>query len=291
MGLTSRGGVVPLFLMADIAGPMTRTVTDAAIVFQVIVGHDPNDPVTEAARERSIPDYAASLVQDGLRGARIGVLREAYVRPTADPEILAVFERALDDLRGAGATIVDSVHIADFDSLRARQRREGVCSPFRSDFETWLSEPHGPTPVKTLTALIESGSYHPSIQKALEVAASDTATMGCDARARVGERLRTLVAAEMDRYRLDALVYPTWSNPPRLIGDLNTAGGDNSQIFSPYTGWPAIQVPMGYTRGQLPAGITFFGRAWSEATLIRFAYAYEQATHHRRPPPTVPPLP
>jgi amidase len=291
MGLTSRGGVVPLFLMADIAGPMTRTVTDAAIVFQVIAGYDPNDPVTEAVRARSLPDYAASLAQDGLRGTRIGVLREAYVRPTADPEVLAVFQKALTDLRRAGATIVDSVRIADFDSLRARLRREGVCNPFKSDFETWLSEPHGPTPVKSLPALIESGNYHPSIQKGLEVAASDTATVACEARARFSERLRTMVAAEMDRHQLDALVYPTWSNPPRLIGDLNTAGGDNSQIFSPYTGWPAIQVPMGYTRGQLPAGITFFGRAWSEATLIRLAYAYEQATHHRRPPATVPPLP
>jgi Asp-tRNA(Asn)/Glu-tRNA(Gln) amidotransferase A subunit family amidase len=88
----------------------------------------------------------------------------------------------------------------------------------------------------------------------------------------------------------DAYVYPTWSNPPRLIGDLNTPHGDNSQFFSPTTGFPTIQVPMGYTRGLLPAGMTFFGRAWSEATLIKLAYAYEQATYHRRPPPTTPPL-
>ena len=95
----------------------------------------------------------------------------------------------------------------------------------------------------------------------------------------------------MDAQKLDALVYPTWSNPPRLIGDLNTPGGDNSQFFSPTTGFPSVQVPMGYTRGGLlPAGITFFGRPWSEATLIGAAYAYEQATGHRRPPPTTPPL-
>jgi Asp-tRNA(Asn)/Glu-tRNA(Gln) amidotransferase A subunit family amidase len=94
----------------------------------------------------------------------------------------------------------------------------------------------------------------------------------------------------MDDARLDAFVYPTWSNPPRLIGDLNTPAGDNSQVFSPTTGWPAINVPMGYTRGTLPAGMTFFGRAWSEATLIKFAYAYEQATHHRHQPASAPPL-
>jgi Asp-tRNA(Asn)/Glu-tRNA(Gln) amidotransferase A subunit family amidase len=95
----------------------------------------------------------------------------------------------------------------------------------------------------------------------------------------------------MDANHLDAFVYPTWSNPPRLIGDLNTPHGNNSPFFSPTTGFPAIQVPMGYSRSVLPAGMSIFGRAWSEPTLIRIAYAYEQATHHRRPPSTVPPLP
>lgn len=95
----------------------------------------------------------------------------------------------------------------------------------------------------------------------------------------------------MDAAELNALVYPTWSNPPRLIGDLNTPAGDNNQLFSPSTGFPAITVPMGYTRGgTLPAGLQLFGRAWSEPTLIRLAYAYEQATRHRRPPAATPPL-
>ncbi len=103
--------------------------------------------------------------------------------------------------------------------------------------------------------------------------------------------MRAAVLKTMDSLRLDAFVYPTWSNPPRLIGDLNTPHGDNSQFFSPTTGFPSVQVPMGYTRGGLlPAGLTFFGRAWSEAVLLKLAYAYEQATHHRRPPPTTPPL-
>ena len=95
----------------------------------------------------------------------------------------------------------------------------------------------------------------------------------------------------MDKLKLDAFVYPTWSNPPRLIGDLNTPHGDNSQFFSPTTGFPAINVPMGFTRGgTLPAGMTIYGRAWSEPLLLKFVYAYEQATHHRRPPSTTPPL-
>ena len=97
------------------------------------------------------------------------------------------------------------------------------------------------------------------------------------------EQVRAAVTKAMDAQKIDAWVYPTWSNVPRLIGDLNTPGGDNSQFFSPTTGFPSIQVPMGYTRGgRLPAGITFFGRAWSEPALIKYAYAYEQATRHRR---------
>jgi Asp-tRNA(Asn)/Glu-tRNA(Gln) amidotransferase A subunit family amidase len=95
----------------------------------------------------------------------------------------------------------------------------------------------------------------------------------------------------MDRLKLDAFVYPTWSNPPRLIGDLNTPAGDNSQVYSPTSGFPAINVPMGYSRGgTLPVGMTFYGRAWSEEQLMKLAYAYEQATKHRRPPASTPPL-
>jgi Asp-tRNA(Asn)/Glu-tRNA(Gln) amidotransferase A subunit family amidase len=105
------------------------------------------------------------------------------------------------------------------------------------------------------------------------------------------ERVRKAVLQSMDSIHLDAFVYPTWSNPPRLIGDLNTPAGDNSQFFAPTTGFPAINVPMGFTRGgTLPAGMTIFGRPWSEAKLIKIAYAYEQATHHRRAPVSTPPL-
>ncbi|MBI4421915.1 MAG: amidase [Gemmatimonadetes bacterium] len=293
MGLTSRAGVVPLSLAADIAGPMARTVADAVAVFQVIVGYDPDDPVTETSRGREIPNYAASLVKDGLRGARIGVLRQAYERPTADAEVLRVFDRAVTDLRAAGATVLDTVLITELDSLR--RATTGSCNRFKFDLESWIASTGGRTPIKTLDSIIKSGRFHPSVQRRLEQAQAaelpPEKNPGCAANQRFREGLRAAVLRAMDRLNLDALVYPTWSNPPRLIGDLNTPHGDNSQLFSPSTGWPALQVPMGYTRGGvLPAGITFFGRAWSEPTLIRLAYAYEQATHHRRPPTTVPPL-
>jgi amidase len=292
MGLTSRGGVVPLNLAADIAGPMARTVADAVAVFQVIAGYDPVDSVTVAARGRPLPNYSASLVRDGLRGARIGMLRQAYERPSLDPEVRDVFGRAVADLRLAGATVIDSVPLPELDSLFAAHR--GQCNPFKFDLERWIASTGPRTPVKSLDEIIKSNRYHPSIQKRLELAQAvelpPERNPGCKDRDEFREALRAVVLRAMDAQRLDALVYPTWSNPPRLIGDLNTPPGDNSQLFSPSTGWPAITVPMGYTRGTLPAGMTFFGRAWSEPVLIRLAYGYEQATRRRVPPSTTPPL-
>jgi Asp-tRNA(Asn)/Glu-tRNA(Gln) amidotransferase A subunit family amidase len=292
MGLTSRAGVVPLNLLADIAGPITRSVEDAVAVFQVIVGEDPDDAATAVSRGRSMPDYSKSLARDGLRGARIGILRQAYERDTADAEVLAVFAAAIEDLKRAGATIVDPAPVA-LDEVR-RRPDAGSCGGFKYDINRYLAARGARVPVHSLEEIIKSRRFHPSIQLRLQQAQDGAEngpdTPACQAEAEYRDQFRAAVTRTMDASKLDAFVYPTWSNPPRLIGDLNTPHGDNSQVFSPTTGWPAINVPMGYTRGTLPIGITFFGRAWSEPTLIRLAYAYEQATRHRHPPASAPPL-
>ena len=287
MGLTSRAGVVPLNLASDIAGPMARTVADAVAVFQLVVGYDPNDSVTAASRDRPIPDYAKALRADGLKGARLGVLPQAYLTATTDTEVVRVFNRAIADLRKQGATVIDSVVIPELDSLRRAQT--GGCNPFKYDLERYLASRNDSTlPVKTVAELIRSRRFHPSIEVRLTSAQAESLpperNPGCAARDRFREGVRAAVLRAMDGNRLDAFIYPTWSNPPRLIGDLNTPAGDNNQLFSPSTGYPAITVPMGYTRGVLPAGLQFFGRPWSEETLIRFAYSYEQATRWRREP-------
>ena len=294
MGLTSRGGVMPLSTLADIAGPMARTVADAVAVFQVIVGEDPADPVTAAARDHLPQDYAKALGRDGLKGARIGVLRQAYERDSTDPEVVRVFEAALQDLRRAGATIVDPAAVDGLSAIQ-RPREGGPCMGFKYDINRYLASHGDRVPVKSLAEIVKSGRFHPTVQRRLEQAEAGPengpGSMACEADRAYREALRAAVTKTMDALGLDAYVYPTWSNPPRLIGDLNTPHGDNSQFFSPTTGFPAIQVPMGYTRGgRLPAGITFFGRAWSEPVLVRLASAYEQATRHRRPPDSTPPL-
>jgi Asp-tRNA(Asn)/Glu-tRNA(Gln) amidotransferase A subunit family amidase len=285
MGLTSRGGVFPLNSLADIAGPMTRTMEDAVRVFQVIVGHDPDDP---ASIERPKRNYMQALLREGLNGARIGVLRQAYERESADPEVLKVFRSALSDLERAGATIVDTVQV----ELPERPRQASACMGFAYDLHLFLAPR---LPDMTLAQVLKSGEFHPNNRQRIENALKDPGkgpdSPECQARGAYVASFREAVSSTMRRLRLDAFVYPTWSNPPRLIGDLNTPHGDNSQLFSPGTGFPAINVPMGYTRGgTLPAGITFFGGEWSEETLIRFAFAYEQQTRHRRPPPSTPPL-
>lgn len=294
MGLTSRAGVFPLSVLADIAGPMGRTVADVATVFQVIVGEDPNDPVTTAARGRALPNYSAGLSRDALRGKRIGVLRQAYERDSTDAEVVQVFTRAVDDLKRAGAIIVDPSAIEGLDAIR-RPPGMAQCQGFKYDINQFLAARKGAVPVADLTAIVKGGKFHPTVRRQLEQTEQGPApgpgTPECLADAAYREEVRGAVLKTMTAMKIDAFVYPTWSNPPRLIGDLNTPGGDNSQFFSPTTGWPAVQVPMGYTRGGLlPAGMTFFGRAWSEADLLAYAYAYEQATQHRRPPPTTPPL-
>jgi Asp-tRNA(Asn)/Glu-tRNA(Gln) amidotransferase A subunit family amidase len=292
MGLTSRAGVMPLNLLADIAGPMARTVADAVAVFQVIVGEDPDDPATAAARGRAPENYAAALQRDGLRGARIGILRQAYERDTTDPEIVEVFMKAVEDLRLAGATLVDPAAV-NLEGIR-RQPGVGPCMGFKYDINRYLASHGDRVPVKSLAEVVTSGRFHPTVHRRLEQAEQGIEngpdSDACKAEQAYRDQVRAAVTKTMEALKLDAFVYATWSNPPRLIGDLNTPHGDNSQFFSPTTGFPSIQVPMGYTRGVLPAGITFYGRAWSEATLIKLAYSYEQHTRHRRPPAATPPV-
>lgn len=292
IGLTSRAGIVPLGLFYDIAGPMARTVADAVRVFQVVAGEDPADPVTGAVRDHGIPDYSKSLVRGGLKGSRIGVLHQAYDTPTTDPEIRALFARALADLAAEGAVIVDPVTVEGFDRLPSD---DDGCLGFKTDLNRFLADQGDRVPVKTLKEILATGKFHPSIQTAMRAAEADDRIPATDPGCRNGlearKQLGTAVTALMDRERLDALVYPTWSNPPRLIGDLNSPAGDNNQVFSPVTGFPALTVPMGYTRGGiLPAGLQFFGRAFDEAKLIALGYDYEQATRHRKAPASVPVL-
>lgn len=284
MGLTSRDGIVPLYLDRDVGGPMARTVADAVAVLDAIAGPDPADPVTAGSRERMPRRYADFLRPDGLRGKRIGVVRQLSNTPTTDPEVLQRFEEALRDLRAQGAVLVDPVQVPELDSIRGSL----WCGRFEPDVEAYLASLGPRAPVRTLDEIIRSGKFHPSIELRLRRFAEFEGVerdAGCREAAENVPKLRAGVGRVLGEHRLDAMAYPTWSNPPRLIGDLNTPHGNNSWQLSPPTGFPALTVPMGWVRGGLPVGLQLLGDAWSEPVLIEIAYAYEQATRHRRPPP------
>lgn len=288
-GLTSRDGIMPLYAHRDIGGPMGRTVEDVVRVFDVIVGTDPADPVTVEADQRRPASYLTAL-QPELAGLRIGVVGQIAYRESADPEILMRFAETFADLERLGATVVRDFHIEGLDELR----RGTGCSRFRYDIENYLAGIPDP-PVRTLREIAESGRVYrtvlPTVERFLEFEGTPETNEQCIRGRAQEERFREGVRAAMAEYDVQALIYPSWSNPPRLVGDMSTPHGDNSQYPAPPTGFPALTVPMGFVRGgTLPAGLQVLGDAWTESTLIRIAYAYEQATRHRKPPPTAPPL-
>ena len=293
IGLTSRDGIIPLFLGADVGGPIVRTVEDAAALLDVVAGYDPNDPVTQNSVGHTPKSYKAFLNRQGLRGARIGVFRPYLDAPTGDSQIKELTEKAISDLKAQGAKIVDPFEIPNFEALT----KNIFCGDFQSDLNGYL-EKHGQgAPYKTLAEIIDSGLYLPYIEGRLKSTAGAKPASEADRTVcpdvyhnEKKMAFRAAIRAAMAANKLQAIIYPTWSNAPRKVGDEKSPAGDNSQVLSPQSGFPAITVPMGYTHGELPAGLTFLGDAFDEGTLIKFAYAYEQATKHRHAPPKYPPL-
>lgn len=293
LGLTSRDGIVPLYLDRDVGGPMTRTVADAARVLDVIAGPDPADPVTLESAARLPASYTTFLDRQGLVGARIGVLRQISSEPSVDPEVQARFDTALAVLRQEGATVIDPVEIPGWDEIMDVSL---FCRRFHHDINAYLESLGPDAPVRTLGEIIETEASHVTVRDRLEFLhgfpvdfeTDEDCQRATDNAARLREAVRTV----MVRGRLDAVAYPSWDNPARLIGDLDSPHGNNSWQVSPPTGFPAITVPMGWVaEGLLPAGLQLLGRPWTEGTLIRLAYAFEAATRHRHPPQTTPPLP
>ena len=286
MGLTSRDGIVPLYQRNDIGGPMSRTVEDATRVLEVIAGYDPADPITALCREKVVDNFMSRLRSDSLERARIGVFRYFTDQATTDTEILDIFDHALADLSSCGAELVDPLIVPDFKDLTANL----WCNTFRSDLEHYLSTLKDP-PYRTLKEIVGSGLYSPYIAERLKgMLEVPTPSCGDVYTEAMNVKLSEAIIGTINRAGVDAIVYPTWSNPPRLVGDMDNPHGDNSQFIPPHTGMPALSVPMGFTRSNLPAGLQMVGMLFSNATLLGYAYAFEQETAHRRPPESFPEL-
>ena len=297
IGLTSRAGIIPLFAHNDVGGPMARTVADAAALLTAVAGPDPADPVTAVGADRPSLDYTKFLDRHGLRGARIGVFRQYFDSSKSkngdtDPEAKALTEQALKTLQAEGATLVDPFTVPDYEKLE----KSLWCGDFEADLNAYLAK-HPNAPYHDLKSIVASGLYLPYIEQEIKGAVAppekDDRRAPCTDVYHDPPKIafRNALLAAMTADNLDAIVYPTWSNAPRKVGDNDSPAGDNSQVLSPQTGFPAITVPMGFTHGNLPAGLTILAPAFGEDRLIRYAYDFEQTTHARKAPPLFPALP
>ena len=304
VGVISRTGMVPLNSVRDTAGPMARTVTDLAILLDVIAGPDVDDEATARATNHRPSSYTSGLRREALKGARLGVLRQEFQPAFTDPRVLAQFETTLTELKAAGAELVDPFVAPELGSIP----RGPLPARFKDDLTKWLAR-HPGVPFGSVRAIADSRLVHPLHQAALEAAAAakpvDEDPQAIET-AKNERRYRDDFAAAMDAAKIDAVVLPTSAQLPPLNGDRNTqlvaeprpapnagptaASGSLTGVASALQ-WPALTVPSGYLGEGLPQGLQILGRAWDEAKIIGYAYAYEQATHHRRAPPTVPPLP
>ena len=287
LGLISREGIVPLYLRNDVVGPMCRTVEDAVKMLEVIAGYDPQDSLTQYAEGHIPSGYTQFLNKEGLKNARIGVLKN-LMDSAGDKEVYALFEKALSDMATMGAEIIDPVVIEDFEELSEDQ----WCPTFRTDLEDFLRTYVKWDTVKTVEDVMRIGTNSAYTKARLERLSTNTLrrenpAIPCKDAYTDNRRVafREAIEKKMDELQLDALVYPSWNNKPaRIEKFMEEYLGDNSQIVAPHTGQPAFTVPMGFTSGNLPAGIQFLGRMYDEPVLIRLTYSYEQGTHHRKPP-------
>lgn len=293
VGLWSRAGIIPISHSQDSAGPMTRTVRDAAVLLGAGCGVDPGDGATAASAGKFHADYTRFLDAGGLKGARLGIVRNL---PGFDDRVLARFAEAIAALKAGGAEIVDPANLPNLDTGSVFQEAPMVVLnyEFKANINRYFASLGANARVKSLADLIAFNEAHRDReltyfdQERLRIS---EATAGLDApeyRQAVAAIQKATRAdgidAVMDRHRLDALVAPT-TGPAWLIDHIRGDrfdGGDSAGTAA-IAGYPDITVPMGLVAG-LPVGISFFGRAWSEPTLLTIAYAYEQATKRREAP-------
>ena len=286
LGLSSRTGIIPLSHSQDVGGPLGRTVRDVAIVMDATVGADPQDPVTGAA-SATVPQtrgrYVDALDGASLRGAKIGQFTALFGDSADDQRAGSVARMALQEMTAAGASI-QPVAVAD-----PPQDADGVAIiryEFRSDLNDYLAKTLQ-APVRTLADILERHLYHPSLENAFR-ASEQIASLDTEAYRAVVSRnasLRASLIRAMDDNGIVALAYPTLRRTAAKIGEGQQGG---NCAASAATGLPAVTIPAGFADDGMPVGIELLGRPFSEIDLLRLASAYEQATHHRRPPALTP---
>ena len=290
-GLVSRGGVYGCWPeVFGSLGPMARTVTDLAKLLDVMVGYDPEDPIT-ARGIGHIPDtFTKFLDKGGLKGVRLGVLRESIglnTEPDSEDfkKVSAVFDKAVAELRGAGAEIVDPIAIPEIKALLAK--RSGGPGDTDESFKNYFGRSANP-PFKTPEEVIAAPEFAKVVKRSQDrFKRKPEATKHYES-LKAQDQLMTNFLKVMADHNLDAIVHKAVEHQPTLIKDwiappfVDQKGAPHLNTFLVYV--PTIVVPAGFTSDNLPAGLCFIGRPYDDGNLIKFAYAYEQATHHRKPP-------
>ena len=284
-GSSSRSGIIPLSSTQDIGGPLARSVRDLAIVLDAVTGYDSLDPQTASAYDKLSPGaFSASLKRGALQGQRFGLVSELIRVDPYDSDMADRFDEAVSDMRRLGAQFVD-VSLPDLDQLiyGVDGGFHVLMRDFGHDLNAWLEE-QPTSPIPNLTAIIESQSAHPEVQPLLIASAamaSNTSSTYLEELAK-RDQLRTMILNVMAANHLDALIYPAVRKRPARLGESQPE--DNVCQLSANSGLPAMVFPSGFTEDGLPTSIELLGRPWDDAKLLGFAFDYEQATHHRRPP-------
>jgi Asp-tRNA(Asn)/Glu-tRNA(Gln) amidotransferase A subunit family amidase len=291
-GLTSRSGVMPLNPYNDAVGPLVKSVREIALVLDRVAGSDPEDPVTADADRHISGSFAAALSATALRGARIGLLRQRFVGVTGEREIALMMDTVAREIEKAGGSIVE----VSVPEIEAKYRAARGIEPgsLKAAWTAYLSRgASAGDKAITLEDLLASGKLAPVSARRFETALAPTPTGDALREASrafyaAREQFRDFFVELMDHERLDALLYPAnLARPHTHEGGLERYGGEPSTCEeSALTGLPQVTVPGGFIGGgRYPFGVSFLGRPWTDARMLSLAYAYEQATHHRRPPP------
>ena len=296
-GMVSRGGVYAGWPSVNGSlGPMARTVTDLAKLLDNMVGYDPDDPVTARGVGRTPDSFTKFLDRNGLKGARIGILRES-MGYDSEPEsadfakVAEVFDKAVGDLKTAGAVVVDPVVIPNLKALLAK--RAGSFADDEESFREYFGR-SGKPPYASRREAMQSPDFQKVVKGSRERWSRTPSNDANYEYLKAREELMTNYLQLMAEHRLDAIVHKAVEHQPTLIKDgvnppyVDQKGAPHINTFLVYV--PSVVVPAGFTRDSLPAGITFLGRPYDDGNMLKFAYAYEQATKHRKPPPSVTPL-